>query len=239
MTKAALIETRGVGKSFGGVPVLDGVSISVREGETVSILGPSGSGKSTLMNIITGLIPADCGEIDVAGRIGYMQQKDLLLPWKTIMANVTLPQIIGGADRRGAEAEALPYFETFGIGGYERKYPRELSGGMRQRASFLRTFLTSGDVMLLDEPFGALDSITRGRRQQWLIEVKRKVGVTILLITHDVEEAILLSDRVYLLSDKPSRVRREIDIDFFRNEKTERLLSPEFMEYKKLILENL
>ncbi|MDR1496487.1 MAG: ABC transporter ATP-binding protein [Clostridiales Family XIII bacterium] len=237
--KAAFIEARSVRKSFDGVPVLDGVSMRVSGSETVSILGPSGCGKSTLMNIITGLIPADGGDICFAGRIGYMQQKDMLLPWKTIMANVTLPRIIGGADRREAEAEASPYFEMFGIEGYENKYPRELSGGMRRRASFLSAFLISGDVMLLDEPFGALDSITRGRMQRWLIDVKRKVGVAIMLITHDVEEAILLSDRVYLMSDKPSRVRDEIEVDFFADEKSRRLLSPEFMEYKKRILDSL
>jgi ABC-type nitrate/sulfonate/bicarbonate transport system ATPase subunit len=236
---APLIALHDVRKSFGDVRVLDGVSIHVMKRETVSILGPSGCGKSTLMNIVTGLLPADSGDVRVAGKIGYMQQKDLLLPWKTVMDNVTLPSVIGGADRRAAAAGALPYFEAFGLSGYEGKHPHELSGGMRQRVSFLRTFLTSGDIMLLDEPFGALDSITRGRLQQWLIDVKRRVDVTILLITHDIEEAILLSDRVYVLGDKPSEVRTEITIGFCRGHKEERLLSPAFMGYKKLILSKL
>ncbi|MDR1042958.1 MAG: ABC transporter ATP-binding protein, partial [Clostridiales Family XIII bacterium] len=217
----------------------DGVSVHVMKHETVSILGPSGCGKSTLMNIVTGLTHADSGEVRVTGQIGYMQQKDLLLPWKTVMDNVTLPRVIGGADRRAAAADASPYFEVFGLSGYEDRYPHELSGGMRQRVNFLRTFLTSGDVMLLDEPFGALDSITRGRLQQWLTDVKKRIDVTIMLITHDVEEAILLSDRVYVLSDKPSSVRAEIAIDFCRERKEERRLSPELMDYKRRILSNL
>jgi ABC-type nitrate/sulfonate/bicarbonate transport system ATPase subunit len=236
---APLIAVKDVRKSFGDVSVLDGVSVRVMKHETVSILGPSGCGKSTLMNIVTGLISADSGEVCVSGRIGYMQQKDLLLPWKTVMDNVNLPRVIGGDDKREAAADALPYFETFGLSGYEQRYPHELSGGMRQRVNFLRTFLTSGDIMLLDEPFGALDSITRGRLGQWLTDVKKHIDVTIMLITHDVEEAVLLSDRVYVLSDKPSVVRAEIAIDFCRGRKEERRLSPELMDYKRQILSKL
>jgi ABC-type nitrate/sulfonate/bicarbonate transport system ATPase subunit len=234
-----LIEIKDVRKNFGDVRVLDGVFVHVMKHEIVSLLGPSGCGKSTLMNIVTGLQPVDSGEVRVTGRIGYMQQKDLLLPWKTVMDNVILPRVIGGADKRAATADARPYFETFGLAGYEDRYPHELSGGMRQRVNFLRTFLTSGDIMLLDEPLGALDSITRGRMQQWLTDVKKRVDVTIMLITHDVEEAILLSDRVYVLSDRPGKVCAEITIDFCRGQKEERRLSPEFMDYKRRIFSNL
>jgi ABC-type nitrate/sulfonate/bicarbonate transport system ATPase subunit len=237
--EAPALAVKGVTKRFGDVRVLDGVSVHVMERETVSVLGPSGCGKSTLMNILTGLVTPDSGEISVSGRIGYMQQKDLLLPWKTVMDNVALPRVIRGADRLAAAADASPYFGTFGLEGYESSYPHELSGGMRQRVNFLRTFLTSGDIMLLDEPLGALDSITRGRLQQWLTDVKKRVDVTIMLITHDVEEAILLSDRVYVLSGKPAVVRAEIGIDFYREQKEERRLSPQLMDYKKRILENL
>jgi ABC-type nitrate/sulfonate/bicarbonate transport system ATPase subunit len=233
------IELLDVHKSFGAAYVLRGMSLHVNRGEFVSILGPSGCGKSTIMNIICGLTHSDSGQMILGGEIGYMQQKDLLLPWKSIISNVALPQIIGGKKRAEAEAEAAPYFETFGLFGYEKKYPYELSGGMRQRASFLRTFLTSGDIMLLDEPFGALDSITRSKLQSWLLEVRKQLTLTIMFITHDIEEAILLSDRIYILSDKPSKIKKEITLDFHRDDKPKRLVSPEFVEIKKEILANL
>jgi ABC-type nitrate/sulfonate/bicarbonate transport system ATPase subunit len=233
------IELIDVHKRFGSVDVLQGMSINVKEGELVSVLGPSGCGKSTLMNIITGILPSESGIVKINGEIGYMQQKDLLLPWKTVMDNVTLPRVISGQNKKQARAEAEPYFRTFGLEGYEDKYPYELSGGMRQRAAFLRTFLTSGDIMLLDEPFGALDSITRGNLQNWLLKVREQLEITIMFITHDIEEAILLSDRVYVLSDKPSSVQKEIELDFLHNDKEQRLLSASFIDYKKLILKNL
>jgi ABC-type nitrate/sulfonate/bicarbonate transport system ATPase subunit len=191
------------------------------------------------MNIITGLIPCDAGVVRVSGDIGYMQQKDLLLPWRTIMQNVILPKVIGGKDKALAREEAAPYFSIFGIEGYEDKYPYELSGGMRQRANFLRTFLMSGDIMLLDEPFGALDSITRRKLQDWLLDVMTEIRLTILFITHDIEEAIMLSDRVYVLSDKPSRVKAEYSLEYTRDEKGRRTVDPMFIEYKKEILEQL
>jgi ABC-type nitrate/sulfonate/bicarbonate transport system ATPase subunit len=236
-TKA--IEIKGISKRFDDVQVLAGVHLHVNEGELVSILGPSGCGKSTLMNIITGLLQSDDGEIKINGDIGYMQQKDLLLPWRTIMGNVTLPALIRGERAERAGEKAAPYFRTFGLEGYEDKYPYELSGGMRQRANFLRTFLTSGDIMLLDEPFGALDSITRRKLQDWLLDVMAEIGLTILFITHDIEEAIMLSDRVYVLSDKPSRVKADFELDYCRDEKGRRSVDPMFIEYKKEILNKL
>jgi ABC-type nitrate/sulfonate/bicarbonate transport system ATPase subunit len=234
-----VVELTAVHKSFDEVQVLKGLSAHVKEGELVSVLGPSGCGKSTLMNIITGILRSDSGNVSISGKIGYMQQKDLLLPWRTILDNVILPQSIGGRKKSAAREEAAPYFNIFGLEGYENKYPYELSGGMRQRASFLRAFLAFGDIMLLDEPFGALDSITRRKLQEWLLEVKKETGVTILFITHDIEEAILLSDRIYILSEKPSAVRAEIALDFHREDKGQRLVSPRFIGYKKQILKNL
>jgi ABC-type nitrate/sulfonate/bicarbonate transport system ATPase subunit len=234
-----MIELHRIYKDFGDVSVLGGLSLHVRKGELVSVLGPSGCGKSTLMNIICGLASADAGRISVNGRIGYMQQKDLLLPWETIIGNVTLPKIIGGTDKKQARDEALPYFAAFGLDGYEHSYPYELSGGMKQRANFLRTFLMSGDIMLLDEPFGALDSITRSKLQTWLIDMQQELKLTIMFITHDTEEAILLSDRIYVLSEKPSNVKKEIELDFPEDGKRQRLISPRFIYYKKLLLENL
>ena len=237
--KEKKIELQHISKSFGEKNVLRDISLKVNAGEYVTVLGPSGCGKSTVMNILTGILAADAGTVNVTGRLGYMQQKDLLLPWKTCLENVTLPALINGIPRGEAEAEALPYFEAFQLTGCEKNYPSEMSGGMRQRASFLRTFLSSGDILLLDEPFGAVDSITRGNLQQWLIGVSRELDLSILMITHDIEEAVLLSDRIYVLSDKPSSVKDVIDVEFCRDYKGERLFESDFLEMKKRILNDL
>lgn len=234
-----LIELSGVKKSYGNAEILKNITMSVNQGELISILGPSGCGKSTLLNIITGLTDADEGSVHINGRIGYMQQKDLLLPWKSVVDNITLPQILRGSDKKRIRKEAGNNFELFGLQGYENKYPYELSGGMKQRASFLRTFLSTDEIMLLDEPFGALDSITRSKLQQWLLEMKERLNITILFITHDIEEAVLLSDRIYVLSDKPSVVKKEIQLGFFRENKVRRLISKEFIDVKKEIISYL
>ncbi len=233
------LELKEICKSFGPTEVLRRISLEVCEGEHVTVLGPSGCGKSTMMNILTGILPADSGTMQVSGKIGYMQQKDLLLPWKTCLDNVILPDILAGVSREEAAKKVQPYFKSFQLDGYQNSYPREMSGGMRQRASFLRTFVSSGDILLLDEPFGAVDSITRGSLQQWLIEVSRELGLTILMITHDVEEAVLLSDRIYVLTEKPAEVRDVIELDFDNTNKTERMFDPEFLRLKKRILEDL
>lgn len=233
------LELKEIKKIFGENVILDGISLHVNSGEHVTVLGPSGCGKSTMMNILTGILKADSGTVNVEGKIGYMQQKDLLLPWKTCIDNIILPDIIAGTDKTKAAEKALPYFKTFMIEGYEKNYPNEMSGGMRQRASLLRTFLSSGDTLLLDEPFGAVDSITRSSLQKWLIDVSGELGLTILMITHDIEEAILLSDRIYVLSDKPSTVRDELKLDFCGEDKKNRLFDPEFLKMKKRIVEDL
>ena len=229
----------GISKKYDDTKVLRDISLQVCEGEHVTVLGPSGCGKSTLMNILTGILEADQGEVTVNGKIGYMQQKDLLLPWKTCMENVILPDLLAGMQKESAISRAKPYFKTFGLEGFENAGPAEMSGGMRQRASLMRTFLSSGDIFLLDEPFGAVDSITRGNLQQWLIDVTKELGLTILMITHDIEEAILLSDRIYVLSEKPASVKDEIVVDFSEEQKKERLFHPDFLEMKKRILEDL
>ena len=239
MKKENKLEMTGIRKGFGGKEVLDGVSLHVQQGEHVTVLGPSGCGKSTLMNILTGILTADAGKISVQGKIGYMQQKDLLLPWKTCLENVILPDLLAGISREAATERVQPYFRSFLLDGCQEKFPREMSGGMRQRASLLRTFVSSGDILLLDEPFGAVDSITRGSLQQWLIDVSDELGLTILMITHDIEEAVLLSDRIYVLSEKPAAVRDEIVIGFGKGGKKDRLFEPEFLQIKKRILEDL
>lgn len=234
-----LICLENISKSFDNVSILKDISIDIKKGEFVSILGPSGCGKSTLFNIITGLSTADTGSLSVRGEIGYMQQKDLLLPWKTIMDNVVLPLDIKGENKKISRNKADSYLEMMGLKGYEGKYPYQLSGGMKQRASFLRTFLSSEEIMLLDEPFGALDSITKGKMQKWLLEMKNTLNNTILFITHDIEEAIFLSDRIYVMAAKPGVIKEEIVLDFYKDDKEKRLVSEELLKVKKDILKIL
>lgn len=193
--------------------ILKDIDLHVYDEEIVSIIGPSGCGKSTIFNILSNLTTSDSGEVDINGRFSYMYQKDLLLPYKNIMDNVSLPLILKGEKKKKSHETVKPYFSTFGLEGYENKYPHELSGGMRQRVNFMRTFVNSSDIMLLDEPFGALDSITRASMQNWLLDIKKEIKSTILLITHDIDEAIILSDRIYILSNKPAIVNKEVFVD--------------------------
>ena len=230
------INLENVKKIYDKIVVLDGINIKVYEGEFVSILGPSGCGKSTIFNIIANLINYDNGKVDINGKLSYMYQKDLLLPYKTIIDNVTLPMILNKEKKNIAYEKVKEYFNIFGLEGYENKYPSELSGGMKQRANFLRTYVASNDIMLLDEPFGALDSITKSSMQKWLLEVKSKVNSTILLITHDIDEAIMMSDRIYVIAKKPSSVKKEfiLNRDYYNEENIENIF-----KLKKDILELL
>lgn len=234
--KKLKINLENVKKIYDKIVVLDGINIKVYEGEFVSILGPSGCGKSTIFNIIANLINYDNGKVDINGKLSYMYQKDLLLPYKTIIDNVILPMILNKEKKNIAYEKVKEYFNIFGLEGYENKYPSELSGGMKQRANFLRTYVASNDIMLLDEPFGALDSITKSSMQKWLLEVKSKVNSTILLITHDIDEAIMMSDRIYVIAKKPSRVKKEfiLNRDYYNEENIENIF-----KLKKDILELL
>ncbi len=230
------INLENVKKIYDKIVVLDDINIKVYEGEFVSILGPSGCGKSTIFNIIANLINYDNGKVDINGKLSYMYQKDLLLPYKTIIDNVTLPMILNKEKKNIAYEKVKEYFNIFGLEGYENKYPSELSGGMKQRANFLRTYVASNDIMLLDEPFGALDSITKSSMQKWLLEVKSKVNSTILLITHDIDEAIMMSDRIYVIEKKTSSVKKEfiLNRDYYNEENIENIF-----KLKKEILELL
>lgn len=230
------INLENVKKIYDKIVVLDDINIKVYEGEFVSILGPSGCGKSTIFNIIANLINYDNGKVDINGKLSYMYQKDLLLPYKTIIDNVTLPMILNKEKKNIAYEKVKEYFNIFGLKGYENKYPSELSGGMKQRANFLRTYVASNDIMLLDEPFGALDSITKSSMQKWLLEVKSKVNSTILLITHDIDEAIMMSDRIYVIAKKPSSVKKEfiLNRNYYNEENIENIF-----KLKKEILELL
>ncbi len=201
--------------------VLAGVSVGVAPREFVTLLGPSGCGKSTLCNIVAGLAAPDGGTVlldgvplgPARGQVAYMQQKDLLLPWRVVIDNAILGMEIQGAPRPEARREARALLHRFGLTGFERMYPAHLSGGMRQRVALVRTLLCKKELLLLDEPFGALDAMTRSAMQGYLLRLREEFGRTVLFITHDVEEAILLSDRIYVLTARPARVKAEIALD--------------------------
>jgi len=249
------LQTDGISKVFRGlggagsqdVNALEGIDIEAGAGEFVSIVGPSGCGKSTLFNILAGLIEPTGGRVlldgnptdKLLGVFGYMPQKDLLMPWRTVLNNTTLGLEIAGMSRRAARARALADFPRFGLVGFEHAWPMSLSGGMRQRAALLRTFLAGRDVMLLDEPFGALDALTRQEMQSWLLEIWQADRKTIVFVTHDVEEAVYLSDRVYVLSGRPGHVVMQVEIDLPRPRPPAVSLTARFMELKQRLLEPL
>ena len=234
--KQPLISLKHIEKTFGSLEVLKDISIDLYEGELVSIIGPSGSGKSTIFNIISNTLEADDGSMQVNGSLGYMQQKDLLLPWKTIQENIALPLEIQKVSKQIIDKKIAEYMPIAGLDGYEDNYPYQLSGGMRQRASFLRTLMASEDIMLLDEAFASLDSITKSTMHEWLLHMMEDLNMTILFITHDIDEALLLSDRIYVLSKKPAIIKEEIIVDFNQDDKLERRFSEKTLQLKKQIL---
>jgi ABC-type nitrate/sulfonate/bicarbonate transport system ATPase subunit len=221
--------------------VLDGLDLRVRTGEIAAVIGPSGSGKSTLLNILAGLDKPGGGEVRVggSGAVAYMPQKDLLFPWRTIEDNAILGLEVAGVKKKVAREQVAPLFEEFGLGGFEYSYPAQLSGGMRQRAALLRTVAMNRPVLLLDEPFGALDSLTRTQMQLWLAETWQRHGWTIVLVTHDIREAVFLADSVHVLSPRPARVTRRIEIDLPRPRGTATFGAPEFAGYEKELLDTL
>ena len=241
------LEVKHVSRSFGGRLILDDISIELNPGELVCLLGVSGGGKTTLFNVISGLLTPDRGQVlldgrDITGcpgRISYMMQKDLLLPYRTILDNAALPLVLKGMKKAQARAEASKLFPQFGLEGTQRKYPAQLSGGMRQRAALLRTYLFSRDVALLDEPFSALDTITKSAIHRWYLDVMERIRLSTLFITHDIDEAILLSDRIYLLSGQPGRITAQITIREPKPRSPGFNLTPEFLEYKRRILAQL
>lgn len=195
-----LLRADGLTRSFGDQTILRDVSLSVSGGEIVSILGLSGSGKTTLFNLLAGLDEPQRGAVTANAKIGYMLQKDLLLPWKKVVDNIGLPLTLAGTSRADARAQVRAELHRFGLEGLAERWPFQLSGGQRQRAALLRTWLYGGQVLLLDEPFSGLDAITREDMQGWLKNLINELGLTALLITHDVGEALSLSDRIYVLS---------------------------------------
>lgn len=242
-----ILKVEGVSKSFDQEKIIENISLELKQGELVSLLGVSGGGKTTLFNIIAGLSQPDEGHVYLEGQeitgkpgmISYMLQKDLLLPYKTIVDNVALPLVIKGMKKAEARKMASGYFEQFGLEGTQRKYPAQLSGGMKQRAALLRTYLFSEKVALLDEPFSALDMLTKVAVHEWYLEVMNQIQLSTIFITHDIDEAILLSDRIYLLTGKPGAITKEVVIREPKPRRKEFHLTQEFLDYKKEIIAHL
>ncbi len=243
----SILNVKNVSKAFDQNKIIDNIDIELNEGEIVSLLGASGGGKTTLFNIIAGISNPDTGYVyldgeNITGRSGmvsYMLQKDMLLPYKTVLDNVSLPLVINGMKKKEAREHARPYLKQFGLEGYEDKYPRALSGGMRQRAAFLRTYLFSGKVAILDEPFSALDMLTKTELHSWYMDIMREIKLSTLFITHDIDEAIMLSDRIYILTGKPGTITKEIVIAEGKYKPENFNLTEEFLNYKLQVVDAL
>jgi ABC-type nitrate/sulfonate/bicarbonate transport system ATPase subunit len=242
-----MISVDGVTQAFGDVDVLDRISLEIPPGCFAGLVGPSGCGKSTLLKVLAGLVVPDEGDARIdgrsvvgrPGRAAYMAQRDLLLPWRRTLGNATVGAEVAGVPRAEAQDRARELLERFGLAGFEDAWPAELSGGMRQRLAVLRTFLCGRDVLLLDEPFGALDAITRRDMHAWLQQVLADDPHTVLLVTHDVEEALVLSDVVFVLSDRPGRVMERLLVELPRPRTSESLVDSAFVRAKATLLEAL
>jgi len=246
--RQALLTLQGVTKTFGSMQALKDLGVSITPGEFVTVVGPSGCGKSTLFNIVAGLEEPDaggsieflgksCKARDLLGKVSFMPQRDLLLPWRTVIDNAILAVEMEGASRKDARRQALEMLPEFGLAGFENQYPHQLSGGMRQRVALMRTFMFKRDLMLLDEPFGALDALTRSMMQRWLLDVWQKHRRTILFITHDVDEALFLGDRVLVMTSRPGRVKLEQPVTLPRPRRADIVTSAEFINLKRTLLD--
>jgi len=240
-----ILRTENINKSFDNRLVLKDINIKLNKGELISLIGVSGSGKTTLFNIIAGLLKPDSGKVylkgeDITGepgKVSYMLQKNLLLHYMTIIDNVALPLVLRGENKKKAREKVKGLFKEFGLEGTEYKFPHELSGGMAQRVALLRTYVFSNEIALLDEPFSALDAITKSQIHKWYKNIIHEFGISTIFITHDIEEAIKLSNRIYILGKNPGIIVDELKIDedfgenYFENEK--------FIKIKKYIIEKL
>ena len=233
-----ILEVKNLSYSFGNNSILKDINIHVNENEIVAIVGSSGVGKSTLFNLIAGVLKKQTGEItinssdDYIGKVAYMLQKDLLFEHKTIIDNVILPLIIAKVNKKKALEEGNKILKQFNLDKYANKYPQQLSGGMRQRVALIRTYMFKRKIFLLDEAFSALDAITKKELHKWYLDLKKEFNLTTLLITHDIEEAVFLSDRIYILGNKPGEIIGEIKIEINPNED----IDVQRLFYKKEIL---
>ena len=240
--------SRAVGQGEDDLPILYDVNFYANQGEIISIVGPSGCGKSTFLNILAGLDQPDSGIVsisgiqsgDLLGNVGYMQQKDLLLPWRNVLGNVILGLEVQGVPKKEAQIRAEEFMGDFGLSGFENNYPNSLSGGMKQRAAFLRTMLTDKTVFLLDEPFSSLDALNRASLQQWLLNLLSAfMDKTIVMVTHDVEEALLLSDRVYVMTSRPGTMQKVVESPFQKPRNRNIGNTADFIRLKSDILSSL
>lgn len=243
MRSKNILQFHNVSFHYDEKPIINELNASIQDKEFVSIIGPSGCGKSTLFRLITGLEEASTGQIELTKTkshpVGYMPQKDMLLPWRTIIENAALPLECQGVEKKEAQVKAKELLHKFGLQGYEKKYPKDLSGGMRQRVSFIRTLLTGGEILLLDEPFSALDALTKASLQEWLFEQWKEWEKTILFITHDVEEALFLSNRILVVENQPIATLTERIVPLDRNRTRKDLYKPEVLALKEEILSML
>ncbi|EMY5508225.1 MULTISPECIES: ABC transporter ATP-binding protein [Bacillus] len=243
MRSKNILQFHNVSFHYDEKPIINELNASIQDKEFVSIIGPSGCGKSTLFRLITGLEETSTGQIELTETkshpVGYMPQKDMLLPWRTIIENAALPLECQGVQKKEAQIKAKELLHKFGLQGYETKYPKDLSGGMRQRVSFIRTLLTGGEILLLDEPFSALDALTKASLQEWLFEQWKEWEKTILFITHDVEEALFLSNRIFVVENQPITTLTERIVPLDRNRTRKDLYKPEVLALKDELLSML
>ena len=241
----SVLRAENITKKYDGRTIIRNIDIHLEQGELVSLLGLSGCGKTTLFHVLSGLVAPDEGKVFLEneeitgkpGRVSYMLQKDLLLPHKKIIDNVALPLILKGESRKTAREKVEPLFLPFSLDGTQYQYPSQLSGGMRQRAALLRTYLNQNRAALLDEPFSALDSITKGQIHEWYLHVMEKISLSTLFITHDIDEAIYLSDRIYIMTGRPGEIHHELQIKPERKNRKDFQLTDTFLHYKRSIIE--
>lgn len=239
-----VLEAKQITHRYDTETIIEDISFQLNQKEIIGLLGVSGVGKTTLFQALSGLIKPTKGSIYLngeeitgqAGRISYMLQKDMLLPYRTIEDNVALPLLIQGMKKKEARELAGKEFATFGLDGTQKKYPSQLSGGMRQRAALLRTYMFSNEVALLDEPFSALDAITKSEMHTWYLDIMSKIRLSTIFITHDIDEAIMLSDRIFIMAGRPGKIIKEIQVPEKKPRSQEFLLSEEFIELKRQII---
>lgn len=237
-----MLEIENLSFQYDGYHVLEGIHLQLHQGETVAILGPSGVGKTTLFNLIAGIHEVQAGRIEIdgskeiKGKVSYMLQKDMLYPHYTVVENIMLPRIIQGENKRKAREFAQNLLDSFGLREWENYYPHALSGGMRQRVAFMRTAAFGRQWLLLDEAFSALDAITRRQLHQWFIDYRQEMGWSSLIITHDVDEALILSDRIYVINGQPGRITYELAVDVQHQNVEDIIFENQFLEAKRKLL---